>query len=156
MPQNDFGNKKDENVRKYDDIIGLPHHVSLTRARMPLRDRAAQFSPFAALTGYDAEISETARLTGERLETDDDRNNELNRRINLLIEYAAERPTVAVTYFLADGKKSGGAYVTKEGCFRRLDESVNEIIMTDGTAIPTADIYFIDGEIFRILDGDEE
>ena len=86
----------------YDDIISLPHHVSDTRPRMSAHDRAAQFSPFAALTGYDAEISETARLTNERRELDEYALARLNACLLLLVENAAERPEISVTFFKAD------------------------------------------------------
>lgn len=132
----------------YDDIINLPHHVSLTRPHMSSHDRAAQFSPFAALTGYDAEIKETARLTGEKQELDEERAAKLDACLQILVDNADERPTVSITYFLPDEKKSGGAYVTINGNFRRLDESDRTIVLVNGDKILIDDIYSIDGEIF--------
>ena len=89
----------------YDDIINLPHQVSSIRPRMSAHDRAAQFSPFAALTGYDAEIKETARLTGEKQELDEYRAARIDTCLQILIDNADERPTISVTYFLLDEKK---------------------------------------------------
>ncbi|MCD8005221.1 MAG: hypothetical protein LUE91_06155, partial [Oscillospiraceae bacterium] len=94
----------------YSDIINLPHHVSATRPHMSMHDRAAQFSPFAALTGYDAAVKETARLTDQRAELDDDMKEKLSERINLLQENLAAAPAVEITYFIPDERKEGGAY----------------------------------------------
>lgn len=136
----------------YNDIINLPHHVSVTRSHMSNHDRAAQFSPFAALTGYDSEIKETARLTDEKLELDDDRAARIDTCLQILIDNADKHPPVSVTYFMPDEKKAGGAYVTVSGDFRRIDESNRIVVLTDGTTIPIGDIYTIDGNIFRLLD----
>lgn len=136
----------------YSDIINLPHHVSATRSRMSDRDRAAQFSPFAALTGYDAEVKEAARLTNEKQELDEDGQERIDTCLQILIDNADECPTVTVTYFCTDEKKSGGSYIAKNGNFRRLDESDNTIILTDGTKIPIADIYLIEGDIFSLIE----
>lgn len=137
---------------EYDDIITLPHHVSETRPRMSQRDRAAQFSPFAALTGYDSEIKETARLTDEKLELDDYAISRIDSCLQILIDNAQERPTISITFFKADERKSGGAYVTVSGDFRRIDESNRMVVLTDGTTIPIEDIYTIEGNIFHLLD----
>lgn len=139
-------------VNNYDDIINLPHHVSETRPRMSQRDRAAQFSPFAALTGYDSEIKETARLTNEKIELDDYAISRIDSCLQILIDNAAEHPTISMTFFKADEKKSGGTYVTVSGDFRRIDESNRTVVLTDGTTIPIEDIYAIEGEIFRLFD----
>ena len=139
-------------VNNYDDIINLPHHVSETRPRMSQRDRAAQFSPFAALTGYDSEIKETARLTDEKLELDDYAISRIDSCLQILIDNAQERPTISITFFKADERKSGGAYVTVRGDFRRIDESNHTVVLTDGTTIPIGDISAIEGNIFRLLD----
>lgn len=137
---------------EYDNIINLPHHVSETRPRMSQRDRAAQFSPFAALTGYDSEIKETARLTDEKLELDDYAISRIDSCLQILIDNAQERPTISITFFKADERKSGGAYVTVSGDFRRIDESNRTVVLTDGTTIPIEDIYALEGNIFRLLD----
>ena len=86
---------------KYDEIMGLPHHVSKTRPQMPMSDRASQFAPFAALTGYDAAIKETGRLTDERIELDEGALTALNMRYQLLMDALDEEPEVEITYFLS-------------------------------------------------------
>lgn len=100
---------------KYDDIIDLPHFVSKKYPQMSMRDRAAQFSPFAALTGYDAEIKETARLTDKRIEFDEDVLDRLNERLNILrkcLDDGDVNPDVRITYFEKDLKKDGGKYIS--------------------------------------------
>ena len=139
-------------VNNYDDIINLPHHVSETRPRMSQRDRAAQFSPFAALTGYDSEIKETARLTDEKLELDNYTISMIDSCLQILIDNAQERPIISITFFKADERKNGGTYVTVSGDFRRIDESNRTVVLTDGAIIPIEDIYAIEGNIFRLLD----
>ena len=129
---------------KYDDIFNLPHHVSNTRPHMSMHDRAAQFSPFAALTGYDDTVRETARLTDEKLELTADRINDLNQKIAFLKEHAEERPEITVEYFIPDEKKSGGKYVTLLGKFRRIDEYNHNMVFTSGEEIPLNDIFEID------------
>lgn len=129
---------------KYDDILNLPHHVSSTRPHMSMHDRAAQFSPFAALTGYDDTVRETARLTDEKLELTADRINELNQKIAFLNEHAEERPEITIEYFISDEKKSGGKYVTLSGKFRRIDEYNHNMVFTSGEEIPLNDIFEID------------
>lgn len=129
---------------KYDDILNLPHHVSSTSPHMSMHDRAAQFSPFAALTGYDDTVRETARLTDERLELTTDRINDLNQKIAFLKEHADERPEITVEYFIPDEKKSGGKYVTLLGKFRRIDEYNHNMVFTSGEEIPLNDIFEID------------
>lgn len=129
---------------KYDDILNLPHHVSSTRPHMSIHDRAAQFSPFAALTGYDDTVKETARLTDEKQELTADRINDLNQKIAFLNENAEERPQITVEYFIPDGKKSGGKYVILSGEFRRIDEYNHNMVFTSGEEIPLNDIFEID------------
>lgn len=129
---------------KYDDVLNMPHHVSSTRPHMSMHDRAAQFSPFAALTGYDNTVKETARLTDEKLELTADRINELNQKIAFLNEHAEERPEITVEYFIPDEKKSGGKYVTLSGKFRRIDEYNHNMVFVSGEEIPLNDIFEID------------
>lgn len=136
----------------YEDIIHLPHHVSPTRPQMPLIDRAAQFSPFAALTGYEAAIKETARMTEERIELDESGKAVLNERLRLVKDRLDERPEVSVTYFLPDEKKAGGAYVTATGVVRKLDEYKRVVVMEDQTVIPIEHIYGITGQLFAGLE----
>lgn len=129
---------------KYDDVLNMPHHVSSTRPHMSMHDRAAQFSPFAALTGYDDTVKETARLTDEKLELTADRINELNQKIAFLNEHAEERPEITVEYFIPDEKKSGGKYVTLSGKFRRIDEYNQNMVFVSGEEIPLNDIFEIE------------
>jgi uncharacterized protein (UPF0248 family) len=139
----------------YDDIINLPHHVSATHPHMTAIDRAAQFSPFAALTGYDAAIKETARLTDERIELDDSMKDALSDKLQIIAERLKEHPEIAINYYQPDAKKNGGAYVTAVGPVKKIDEYERIVFMTDGTAIPIDEIISIDGQIFEtILDYD--
>ena len=131
---------------KYDDIIHLPHHVSQTHPRMPMHDRAAQFSPFAALTGYGAVIRETGRLTETRPGLDEDARDELNRRLTLLATLLERRPMVTLTYFQPDARKEGGACLTITGIVRKMDEYRRMLFMENGRQIPIHDLLFLDGE----------
>lgn len=133
----------------YEDILNLPHHVSKTRPQMSMLDRAAQFSPFAALTGYDDAIKETGRLTDEKIEMDEDREAALDMKQAYLIEMIDEQPEISITYFLPDTKKSGGAYVTVTGNLKRFDEYERLLILTDGKKIPMDDIADIESDLFR-------
>ncbi len=131
------------NRHRYDDIIDLPHHVSKKHPQMSLHDRAAQFSPFAALTGYEDAVGEAARLTDRRQELDEEQAARLEQQLSLLTETAAERPEITVTYFLPDARKSGGKYVTVQGALRRIDETEKTLIFTDGRRIAIRDIWEI-------------
>ena len=137
------------NSHKYDDIIGLPHPISVKHPQMAREDRAAQFSPFAALTGYDEAISETQRLTETKKELDEDVKTRLNEKIAVLATRIAEHPGVKITYFKEDGKKEGGAYLTIVGAVRKVKEFEKILQMEDGTEIPLADVSGIEGEIYR-------
>lgn len=128
----------------YDDIIHLPHHRSKKRGHMSLQDRAAQFSPFAALTGFDSAIEETGRLTDSRPELMEYGNTQLNRTLSLLTEQIAIQPSISVTYFLPDGKKSGGHCITLNGQLKKVDAYRGLLILTEGEEIPLADILHID------------
>lgn len=138
--------------RKYDEIIDLPHHVSKTRPQMPMSDRAAQFSPFAALTGYDAAVKETGRLTDEKIELDEESLTALNVRYQVLTDALEKRPEVRITYFKPDERKAGGAYVTTVGEVRKIDDFEQTIIMQDGTRIPMDDVLSLEGELFSVLE----
>ena len=135
---------KEQKNGAYDDIIDLPHHVSDTRPRMSRLDRAAQFSPFAALTGYGAAIKETARLTDERVELGEYELMELNAGIHMLMERIDEHPQVKITYFKPDERKDGGAYLTVKSRAKRLNEYERFILLEDETEIPFDDIYKIE------------
>ena len=140
---------KRDDAHRYDDIIGLPHHRSANRPHMPASDRAAQFSPFAALTGYEAVITETARLTDQRIELDEDAKTAIAQKLQLVMEHIQERPEITVIWFRPDGKKDGGAYVTVTGAVKRIDEYERVILMTDSTRIPICDVAALEGELFR-------
>ena len=137
---------------KYDEIMGLPHHVSKTRPQMPMSDRAAQFAPFAALTGYDAAINETGRLTDERIELDVEALSALDMKYQLLMEALDEAPEVTITYFQPDERKAGGKYVSAVGTVKKIDDFERRITMRDGTRIPMDDVLSIDGELFSSLE----
>lgn len=136
----------------YEDIINLPHHVSTKRPQMSMLDRAAQFSPFAALTGYDAAIKETGRLTDEKIETDEASLNMLNMKFQLLVEALGDEHEVSFTYFKPDETKAGGAYVTATGIVKKVDDYERLITMVDGAKIPMDDVYSIESEIFKAID----
>ena len=125
---------------KYADIINLPHPTSKRISRMPLEERAAQFSPFAALTGYDAVIHETARLTDRRVELDECRRQELDAALRDLAARLPARPEVLVTYFLPDARKEGGEYIHVSGRLRKIDSLTRTLILEDGTVIPIDDV----------------
>ena len=132
----------------YDDIIHLPHHVSQNHPQMPMLDRAAQFAPFAALTGYEAAVGETARLTSERRELDAQEAEELNRRLTTLIAHLPDRPEATIEYFIPDDRKAGGAYVTVTGRVRHVSVPEKTLVMEDGTVVALDDVVSIDGNIF--------
>ena len=137
---------------KYNEIIGLPHHVSKNRPQMPMSDRAAQFAPFAALTGYDAAIKETGRLTDERIELDVEALSALDMKYQILMEALDEAPEVTITYFQPDERKAGGKYVSAVGAVKKIDDFERRITMRDGTRIPMDDVLSIDGELFSSLE----
>lgn len=128
---------------KYEDIINFPHHVSNKHPKMTLEARAAQFAPFAALTGYDDEIKETARLTNERIELDDEAKNILNNKIRIILEQISTRQVVTFTYFIPDLQKEGGKYVTVTGVVKKINEYKKMIILEDKTEIPIKEIINI-------------
>ena len=136
-------------TNSYDDIINLPHHVSATRPHMTAINRAAQFSPFAALTGYDAAIKETARLTDERVELGEYMKDVLSDRLQIIADRLMEHPEIAITYYQTDAKKDGGAYFTVAGIVKKVDEYERMVLLTDCTEIPINDIINIDGQIFE-------
>ncbi|SHO52445.1 hypothetical protein [Anaerocolumna xylanovorans] len=138
-------------TKTYEDIINLPHHVSATRPHMTAIDRAAQFSPFAALTGYDAAIKETARLTDERVKLDEYMKDVLSERLQIIADRIKEHPEIVITYFQPDAKKNGGAYVTAAGTAKKIDLYERVVVMTDGTAILIDEIISIDGQIFETM-----
>ena len=136
----------------YDDIIHLPHHVSATRPHMPITDRAAQFSPFAALTKHGDAIVETARLTQERKELTEDAKADIELRLNLLAKQIASQPQVSITYFQPDEMKDGGSYITVAGIVIKIDVYDHIVVMQDKIKIPIKNIFEINGELFAGLD----
>lgn len=132
---------------QYKEIINLPHHVSEKRPHMSMIDRAAQFSPFAALTGHDAALDETARLTDTFIELDEDEKQIIGEKIRKLIDNIEEKTEITVIWFRPDEKKDGGAYLTVTGHLKKADILKHEIIMNNGTVIPMEFIYEIRGEI---------
>ncbi|MBQ9355387.1 MAG: YolD-like family protein [Clostridia bacterium] len=134
-----------DDLKKYDDIIDLPHPVSKKHPQMPLLDRAAQFAPFAALTGYGEALTETARLTDTKIELDEGEIERINAKINYLIDNLETAPTVEITYFVPDKKKKGGKYLTKQGTVKKINDFEKVIVMTDLTVIPFDDILSISG-----------
>ncbi|WP_313129886.1 hypothetical protein [Anaerocolumna sp.] len=135
----------------YNDIIHLPHHVSTTCPHMSAIDRAAQFSPFAALTGYDAAIKETARLTDERVELDEYRKDILSDKLQIIADRIKEHLEIAITYFQPDEKKNGGTYVTAIGTVKKIDEYERIVVMMDSTTIPIDEIISIEGQIYETM-----
>lgn len=132
----------------YDDIIHLPHHVSKRHPQMSLYNRAAQFAPFAALTGYEEAIIETARLTAPKVDMMEDNQQLLDRKLALLSRSLREQPTVSITYFQPDKKKTGGQYLTVTGVIKCIRDSERVILMADGKSVSIDTIISIDGDIF--------
>ena len=131
-----------KNIHEYDDIINLPHHQSPIRPHMSNHDRAAQFSPFAALVGYGEAVRETARLTDERMELDEDAKTSLDAALRSLQE-GSKGPQASVTYFKPDHKKAGGTYQSIIGNIKKIDTLNRTISLEDGTVIPADDILDI-------------
>ena len=140
----------------YDDIKHFTRPQYDDFPPMPMSDRAAQFSPFAALVGYDAAVDETARLTDIEIELNETQIDELNAKISYLKDHLDERPLIKLTYFVPDSKKSGGAYRIISGNIRRIDEVYRQFIFTDKTVIDMDRISKIDGEIFADLENGQD
>ena len=137
---------------KYDDIINLPNPTPTCRPRMSALDRAAQFAPFAALTGYEAVVAEAARLTDDRLELSEDMKIILNDKMQMIVDNLDKEPFVTVRYFVPDKRKAGGAYVEVSGIVKEIDEYERCIIMTDGIKIPIEQVRAIDGELLNCFE----
>lgn len=131
------------NSHDYDDIINLPHHTSAVRPRMPIADRAAQFSAFQALTGYGAAVKETERLTDKRIELDEYEKAILDHTLQMMLE-SPKQPEVTITYFQPDEWKAGGRYVSTTGIIRKIDSYHRTIILMDQTKIPMDEVYEIE------------
>lgn len=137
---------------EYDDIICLPHYRSKKRNSMSLYDRAAQFSPFAALTGFESAIEETGRLTDQRTELEEYGKSQLDQALLQLQNLLPLHPHVTLTYFLPDERKSGGAYTSVCGQIKKIDSYHQVITMTDGADIPLSDVIRIECSNFSALE----
>ena len=140
------------NPRKYDDMIGLGHHISKTHPPMARIKRAAQFAAFDALTGFGEAILEAGRETEEKLELSEDMIDMINARLAVIEQHIKEQPSIAVTYFLPDTKKAGGRYVTVSGNVRKLDSVKRVMVFADETRIPIGDIRYIESDLFRLFE----
>ena len=136
---------------KYDDILHRTHPTSTKHPRMPISERAAIFSPFAALTGHAGAIAETARLTERKMELDEDARAELDRRQAVLLEHIEEQPEVTVTWFCPDEKKSGGAYVVTTGRLKKVDNAAGTLKLADGLTVSLDEIVDLQCDLFRGL-----
>lgn len=137
-------------MNDYSDIINLSRPVS-KRPRMSLEQRSAQFAPFAALTGYEGQVKETARLTDKRIELNEELKEILDLKIQLIQEKIKEQPDVTITYFIPDDKKQGGKYKTVTNSVKKIDTYKNEIILIDGTTIAIDEIIDISSEIYQLM-----
>ena len=133
---------------KYQDIMNLKRPKS-SYSRMPVIDRAAQFSPFAALTGYDSAVKETARITQSKVILDENEKEILNEKLNAILE--SERRFAVIKYFIKDDRKSGGKYITAEGEIKKFDDYNKEIKLQSGLIIPIDDILDIDSPILSFM-----
>ena len=133
---------------KYDDILFLPHPVSTERRHMSNLERAAQFAPFAALTGYERAVRETARLTETKAELDEGEKALIDARLRMLLDLPGQQPEITITYFVPDKRKSGGSYVEATGYVKRIDLVEKIIFLTDGTHIPIEDIFSLESKLF--------
>ena len=136
------------NEHQYDDIIELPHHVSAKHKQLGRDSYAAQFSPFAALTGYDGIVSEAARVTDERTEMSETDLDVLSTKIQIIAEHIKEKPEITFTYFKKDKKKPGGSYLTKTGNIKQIDDVARLLHFTDGTKLPIDDVVDMKSVIF--------
>jgi len=135
--------------KNYDDIINLPHYVSKKRPQMSIEARSAQFAPFAALTGYDERVKETARLTDKKIELEDGQKEILNNKLLYILENINMKPEINFTYFVPDTKKSGGKYIDKTGIIRKIDMVEQYIQFTDKSKIDINNILSIESDLFN-------
>ena len=141
-----IGDNKDKH--SYDDIINLPHHVSGNREHMSILDRAAQFSPFAALTGFSGAIQETSRLTDQRIELDEAAKTILDEKLRIVQEQISKQSEIEFVFFCPDEMKAGGAYLSVRGTVKKIDEYERVVVMQDGTRVPIEEIVDITSEMF--------
>lgn len=136
--------KAEKDIHAYDDIIGLPRPFSKKHPPMPPENRAAQFSPFAALTGYDDLIDETARLVDRKLELDEGEKEAIGRRLNEIESRVPEEPCVTLSYFVPDLFKAGGRYVLVSGPVKKIDSVEGVLLLKSGERIPFEDILTVE------------
>ncbi len=139
----------------YDDILSLPHHQSETRPHMPMANRAAQFSPFSALSGYEDAIGEVSRRTEAKIELSESEKDALDRKLSLLTERlrSGERPVLRIRAFVPDAKKDGGAYRDMTCAVRGVELTERRLLLDGGRSVALDDILCLEGELFRALDG---
>lgn len=135
----------------YEDIVNLPRHISKVHPQATMADRAARFSPFAAISGYEDMVKEAARVTEERIDITDATKELLNEKLNMIIEFLDEEPEVTITYFEPDKKKDGGAYISITGTVKRIDEYERIVLMSDDKKIRIDEIYAIESDLFYSL-----
>ncbi len=133
----------------YEDIIDLPPHISKKYPQPTMLERAARFSPFAAITGYEEMVKEAARVTDKKVELDENSKEILNEKLLFIIEMCDEGAVVNITYFVPDNLKAGGIYKTVTGTIKRIDEYEGYILLKGGMKIPLDDLYKIDGDMFN-------
>lgn len=133
----------------YDDIINLTYHISKKRQQMPIEDRAAQFAPFAALTGYEENIKEATRLTDKRIEINEEKKSTLNNKLQIILNNIKEEPIITFTHFIYDKKKSGGKYIDITGPVKKINILDGYIILKDKTKIFIEEIIDINGNLFK-------
>lgn len=138
--------------KNYDDIINLPHYVSKKRPQMSIEARSAQFAPFAALTGYDEQVKETARLTDKKIELEEGQKEILNNKLLYILENIDSKSEITFTYFVKDNKKSGGRYKEKIGIVRKIDMIEQYIQFIDKSKIDINDIIEIETDLFKNLE----
>ena len=139
-------------VDKYEDIIDLPHYEPKNHTRMSMESRAAQFAPFAALTGYDEAVKETARITDKKIEIDDGLKTLLNNRLQILIDNIKSKPKASFTYFVKDKNKDGGKYITIIGSIKKVDKVKELVILENKTSISINDIINITSDLFKLYE----
>jgi len=145
---------KEDNKDKhqYDNIINLQHHVSSNREHMSVIDRAAQFSPFAAVVGFDGAIKETARLTDHRIELDEAEKTILDEKLRIVQEQLSKQQKIEFVFFQPDEMKVGGTYICVIGTVKKIDGYERAVVMQDGKRIPIDEIVDITGEMFQTVD----
>ena len=136
----------------YEDIVDLPPHISKNHPQPTMLERAARFAPFAAITGYEEMVLEEARVTDERIELDEGTKEILNAKLQMVLDFIESEPEITVTHFVADKKKSGGAYVKHTGVIKKIDEYERVVVFTDKTSISIDNIYEINSALFSSLE----